>query len=170
MKYNIILFLHSLNLYDYIFLGASFIIFLLLLILIVLLRKKTFLSTFLLLFAVIFIVTAPILGYRELDNLLYARTCKLEKAQQLRFSPALLINATLTNHSKKLFHSCSVTANVSKVIHNKFIDELFVFNPFEQMTVTEKNIAPGSTRHIQMILQPFHSKKDFKVTLLSVCR
>lgn len=170
MKEAIISFVHELIVYDYILFAIIFLLFLLLLLFAVALRHKTTLAMFIFTLAILFLFIAPFIGYTQLDNFLYKRTCKLTQVKQLKFSPALLVQGTLTNKSNREFNKCTITANIYKVTHNAILNHLYALNPFQKMSIVQHNLMVKDARDIQMIIQPFYYKHDYNVSLTSVCR
>ena len=170
MKEKILHFLHSLIIYDYILFGVVFVLFFLLLILTILLRSKPALSLFVLLLSLIILFGGPIVGYIKLHEILYKKSCVITDVKALEFTPALVVNATITNESKRIFSTCKITAKLSKVFHYPYIDTLLTFNPFQTTSVVENNISIGETRALRIVVEPFTYTKDYNLTLGADCR
>ncbi len=170
MKDIAISFIHNLILYDYLLFGAIFAVFLLLIILVIIIRRYTVIALVVLFISILFLFISPIIGYVKLNHLLYRHTCKLIRVQQLKFSPALLIEGKIVNLSNKTFTKCVITASVSKTTHYKIINKLFTLTPFQTISIIKYAIKPNRSREIQIIMQPFITKKDYQVTLKALCR
>ena len=69
MKEKLLAFLHSLSVYDFIYFGAVFLIFILLILLTLLLRRRLTLALFLLLLAILDLAVGLTVGFGYFHNL-----------------------------------------------------------------------------------------------------
>lgn len=171
MKTQIIDFLHSLNVYDYLLVGAIVFLFLFLMILAILFRHKQTLALVLIILALITLLIAPIGGYITLHALLYKHTITLTTVKDLTFTEALLIQGDLNNTSKQTFKECTLYVGVSKISPIKPLNKLYPYVPFRHQIITLTGpIAPKSSQSFKLLIQPFHYNKRHSVSVIGQCR
>jgi len=170
MKEKLIEFLHSFTVYDYIYLGGVFFIFILLIILTLLLRTKPALSLFLLLLAILDIFLASTLGLDLFHNYMYKNSIKVTKAKRLKFVEAVVIEGSLKNESKFDFSTCKVTAKIFKDTHNKYKNMIFKLKPIKVESIKLNNIAKDADVKFKFLIEPFKYKKDFNVSVSGMCK
>ncbi len=171
MKQQIIAFIDSLILYDYILLGAVAALFILFLILAILIRRRPGLSVFMVLLAFIILLLGPTLGYMKLHEFLFKNEVTITDARKLEFTDALMIQGTLTNSSKFPFEHCRVTAGTYKVSGNTVMDMLFPLNPFRKASLTiDTPLEPGQSEPFKLFIERFHYQKDYNITIGADCQ
>lgn len=171
MKTQIIDFLHTLNIYDYLLFGGILFLFLFLMILSMLFRHKQTLPLVLILFALITLLIAPVGGYITLHSLLYKHTISLQTVKDLTFTDALLIQGDLNNTSNQTFKECSLYIGVSKISPIEPLNKLYPYLPFRHQTITLTGpITPQSSQSFKLLIQPFHYTKRHSVTVRGQCR
>jgi hypothetical protein len=170
MKEKILLFLHSLTTYDYIFYISIFVIFVVLILLILLLRNKPSIALLLLLIAILEVSLGPTIGYSYFHNYLYKNSITLTKAKRLQFVQAVVIEGKLKNESKFDFTSCEVKAKIVKKTKNKYKNMILQFKPIKTKTITLQDIPKNTDVAFKFLIEPFTYKKDFNVTVSGVCR
>ena len=171
MKTQIIDFLHTLNLYDYLLFGGILFLFLLLMILSILFRHKQTLALVFILFALITLLIAPVGGYITLHALLYKHTISLNTVKDLTFTDALLIQGDLSNTSQQTFKECTLYVGVSKISTIEPLNKLYPYLPFRHQTITLAGpITPKSSQSFKLLIQPFHYTKRHNVTVRGQCR
>jgi ABC-type transport system involved in multi-copper enzyme maturation permease subunit len=171
MKKNIIEFLHTLSLYDYLLFGGIVFLFLFLLIVSILLRHKQTLAISLVLLAFITLLTSPVAGYIALHALLYKHSITLTTVKDLTFTEALLIKGDLNNTSNETFKECRLYVGVSKISPIKPLNKLYVYLPFRRQTIIIKGpIKPKDSETFKLLIQPFNYTKRHNVTVLGQCR
>lgn len=171
MKRHVIDFLHTLNLYDYLFFGGIIFFFLFLLILSILLRHKQTLALILVILALITLLIAPIGGYIALHALIYKHSIKLTTVKDLEFTDALLVKGDMNNNSNETFKECTLYIGVSKISPIKPLNKVYPYLPFRRQTIVIKGpIAPKETKTFKLLIQPFHYAKRHSVTALGHCR
>ncbi|MDP1785346.1 MAG: DUF2393 family protein [Sulfuricurvum sp.] len=171
MKTDILTFIHTLNLYDYLLFGGIIFLFLFLLILSILFRHKQTLAISFVLLAFITLITAPIGGYIALHALLYKHTITLTTVKDLEFTEALIIKGDLNNTSKKTFRECTLYVGVSKVSSISFLNKLDPYFPFRRQTLSLSGpISPKETQTFKLLIQPFKYPKRHSVTVFGQCR
>ena len=171
MKTQIIDFLHTLNLYDYLLFGGIIFFFLFLLILSILLRHKQTLALILVVLALITLLIAPLGGYIALHALMYKHSINLTTVKDLEFTKALLIKGDITNTSKETFQECTLYLGVSKISPIKPLNKLYPYFPFRRQTIIIKGpILPQASETFKLLIQPFHYTKRHSVTVLGQCR
>jgi hypothetical protein len=170
MREKILEFIHGLGNYDYILFAALFVIFLLLLIVALLLRRRPFFASVFLLLSLGTLFVAPFVGYIQLHNYLYKNSIKITGVKALEFTPALIVNATLTNESQRDFSTCKIQVNIFKVAHNQILDAIFPLNPFQKVWIAENEIKKGEIRDLKIIVEPFNYKHDYNLSLGVDCR
>ncbi len=170
MKEKILLFFHSLTIYDYVYFGSVFILFLLFIILTLLLRKKPTLALFIFLIALIDITLGPTIGYNYFHSTLYKNKITLTKVKRLTFVQAVVIEGTIKNISKFDFKECKIKASILKNTHNKYKNLIFRFKPIKTDILTLKDIQKNKQVPFKFLIEPFRYKKDFNVSLSGVCK
>jgi len=170
MKINLQNFINGLIMYDYILFSGVLLLFILFIILAILLRKKTFLAIFLALLAFATFLLGPTVGYLVMHKLLFKNQTELLSYKKLHFTPAVVVEATITNQSKFDFKSCKITASAYKVTSNKYKNYIYKFKPFKKMSIVEEGIKKGQTRAFKIIVEPFTYGKDFNISLGADCK
>jgi len=170
VKEKLTAFIDALNLYDYLFFGGVFFVFLLFILITILLRKHIFLALLFLLSGFTLVLLSPTLGYKEFHTYLYKNKITLLSYKKLHFSDAVVIEGNLTNESKFDFTECTIYASVFKVTKNKYKNILYKLKPLKKMTIVQTDIKKKQTRYFKMIIDPFTYEKDFNVTIGSLCR
>ena len=170
MKEKILLILHSLSVYDYVYFGSIFILFLLFIILTLLLREKITLAMLMLLIALVDISLGPTLGYSYFHSTLYKNQITIKKAKKLTFVQAVVIEGELTNKSKFYFKECKIEASILKDTHNKYKNLIFKLKPIKTDILTIKDIPQGKSVSFKFLIEPFKYKKDFNVSVSGVCK
>lgn len=170
MKEKILVFLHSLTVYDLIYFGAVFLLFILLIVFVLFLRQRLIAALLLLLVAILEISLGPTIGFRFFHNTLFKNEIVLTKTKRLHFVKALVIKGKLKNISRFDFKSCLVQATVYKETHNKFKNLIFKLKPIKQADITIKDIPKGADGTFEFFIEPFTYKKDFNVSVKGVCR
>ncbi len=171
MKKNILEFLHSLSLYDYLLFGGIVFLFLFLLILAILFRHKQTLAISLVLLAFMTLLIAPFAGYIALHALMYKHTITLTTVQDLTYTEALLIKGDINNTSKQTFKECTLRIGVSKISPIKPLNKLYPYLPFRRQTIVINGpIKPKDSKTFKLLIHPFHYTKRHSVTVLGQCR
>lgn len=170
MKQRLAAFIDQLTLYDYLLFGGSVLLFVLFLVLAILLRKRTGLAITCTLLAVMTILFVPTVGYVELNDYIYKHDVGITEIRPLEFSDALVVRGTLTNRSKRDFHTCTITAGAYKVAHNSVLDLLYPLNPFRSGSITKTNVLKGEKLEFKIFVEPFRYTKDYNVSIGATCR
>ena len=170
IKDKITAFTEGLITYDYILFGSVFTLFILFIVLAIILRKKVGLSIFLILFSFTLLILGPILGYLKMHEYLFKNSTQLISQKKLSFTPAVVVNATVTNESKFDFKSCEITASAHKVSKNVIKKYIYPLKPFKKMSILEENILKGETREFKIIVEPFTYKKDYNISIKASCK
>jgi len=163
-------FLDELIKYDYILFGTVFTLFILFIILAIVLRKKVAISIFLIIFSFVILTLGPTLGYIKMHEYLYKNSCELVSQKRLSFTPAIVVNGTITNESKLDFKSCKITANVYKSSKNIIKKYIYPLKPFKKMSIVQGNILKGETQEFKIIVEPFTYKKDYNISIKASCK
>ncbi len=170
MKEKLLLFLHSLTTYDYIYYIAVFVVFLVLILLILLLRKKITLALLLLLGTILEISLGPTIGFEYFHNYLYKNSIEITKAKKLTFVPAVVIEGKLKNESNFDFKSCVIEAKILKKTKNTYKNMILKLKPLRKQTLTLKNIPKGADVSFKFLIEPFNYKKDIDVDVSGMCK
>ncbi len=170
MKEQLLLYLHDLTKFDYIYFVAVFVIFILLILLVLLLRKKATLALSLLLIALLEISLAPTIGHSYFHTFLYKNSIELTKVKRLQFVKALVIEGKLTNESKFDFKSCRIEAKVLKETHNSFKNLVFRLKPITTQSIVVNDIPKGADVDFKFLIEPFNYSKDFNVSVSGTCK
>jgi len=164
-------FINHMIIYDYFLLGGVFILFIVLLLLAIALRHKMGVAIFLVLLAFGILTAGSVGGYIALHHYLFQHIIFVREIKALEFTEALLIKGDLNNTSKRPFTECTITAEVYKVSHNKFIDPVYPYIPFKRSTLKiAEGILPGQSASFKLFIEPFHYAKDYNVTVKGKCR
>ena len=155
-------FTNNLISYDYILFGSVFFLFVLFIILAIVLRRKTVLAIIL-----IFLST---FGYIKMHQILFKNSTKLISQKKLSFTPAVVVNGTITNESKLNFKSCKITASAYKFSKNAIKKHIYPLKPFKKMSIIKENILKGETQEFKIIVEPFRYKKDYNISIKASCR
>ncbi len=172
MKTQLLHFIDTLALYDYLLFGGILFFFFLFLILAVLLHHRLTLAITLILTAFLLLLGAPLGGYLLLHKYVYTHTITLTTVQDLEFTEALLIKGDINNTSKQSFKECTIYFGVSKTSSIKILnDKVYPYLPFRRKTLTiTQSIKPNSTETFKFLVEPFSYPKKFSVTAWGVCR
>lgn len=171
MKTQIVNFIHTLALYDYLLFGGVVFIFAFFLILAVLLHYHLKTAITLITMAFLTMIIAPFAGYHILHAQIYKHKIALTTVQDLEFSNILLIRGDLNNTSKKSFKECTVTIKVSKTHRIKQLNKLYTYLPFRTKKIILKEpLKPNKSQSFKLLIEPFTYNKKFSVTAAGVCR
>lgn len=171
MKTTIIEFINRLLIYDYLLFGGIILLFILILLLAVVLREKIALAVFLVFVAFGALTGGSVVGYILLHKHLFKHTITLTEVKALEFTEALLIKGDINNTSKRTFSQCTFNTGVHKVTHNRYIDPVYPYFPFQKSSLTVKeSIAPGEKLSFKLFVEPFRYTKDFNITIKAECR
>jgi hypothetical protein len=172
MKTQLLHFIDTLALYDYLLFGGILFFFFLFLILAILFRHKLILAIMLVFFAFLLLISGPFGGYLLLHKYLYKHTITLTTVQDLEYTEALLLKGDISNMSKQTFKECTLYFGISQVSSIKILnDKVYPYLPFrrEMLTLTQP-IKPGDTESFKLLVEPFNYPKKFSVTAWGVCR
>ena len=170
IKEKITAFINELVIYDYILFGSLFALFLLFIILAIVLRKKVAFSIFLILLSFSILILGPTLGYIKMHQYLYKNSCELLSQKRLSFTPAIVVNGTITNESKFDFSSCKITASVYKSSKNIVKKYIYPLKPLKKMSILQENILKGETQEFKIIVEPFTYSKDYNISIKASCK
>ncbi|MGZ5207512.1 MAG: DUF2393 family protein [Sulfuricurvum sp.] len=170
MKPQILHFIDTLSLYDYLLFGGILFFFFFLLILAVVLHRKLALAITLIITAFILLISAP-LSYLALHTTIYKHTITLATVQDLEFTEALLIRGDINNTSKQTFKECTITFGISKVSSIGALNKIYHYLPFRRQTlVLSHSIKPHQGENFKILIEPFNYSKNFSVTAWGQCR
>ncbi len=170
IKDKITAFIEGLITYDYILFGSVFTLFILFIILAIMFRRKMALSIFLILFSFTILTLGPTLGYIKMHEYLYKNSCKLVSQKKLSFTPAIVVNGTITNESKFDFSSCKITASVYKSSKNIIKKYIYPLRPLKEVSILQDNILKGETQKFKMIVEPFTYNKEYNISIKGSCK
>jgi len=170
IKEKITAFINELVVYDYILFGSVFALFLLFIILAIILRKKIVLSIVLILFSFTILTLGPTLGYIKMHEQLYKNSCELLSQKRLSFTPAIVVNGTITNESKFDFSSCKISATAYKSSNNIVKKYVYLLKPLKKRSILQENILKGETQEFKIIIEPFTYKKDYNISIKASCK
>ncbi len=171
MKTKIIDFINNLLIYDYFLFGGIILLFVLLLILAIVLREKIAFAVFLVLLAFGILTAGSVGGYLWLHSYLFKSKVTVTEVKALEFTEALLVRGEVHNLSKRPFSRCVLTTGVHKVTHNRYIDTIYPYIPFQKSSYTlEETIGAGERAPFKLFVEPFRYTKDFNITVKADCR
>lgn len=170
MKSKITAFINELITYDYILFGGTFILFILFIILGIALRRKTIIAIFFILVSFVILFGAPTVGYIKMHEYLFANSLKITNEKKLTFTKAVVINATITNDSKRYFDSCKITAKAHKISKNKLKNFLYSLKSFQKMSIVVADVETGQIKEFKMFLEPFTYSRDYYISLGAKCK
>lgn len=163
-------FTNNLISYDYILFGSVFFLFVLFIILAIVLRRKTVLAIILIFLSFLILVLGSTFGYIKMHQILFKNSTKLISQKKLSFTPAVVVNGTITNESKLNFKSCKITASAYKFSKNAIKKHIYPLKPFKKMSIIKENILKGETQEFKIIVEPFRYKKDYNISIKASCR
>ena len=170
MKEKLLAFLHTLTLYDFIYFGAVFFLFILLILLTLLFRRKLTLALLMLLLAIVDLFVGLTFGFGYFHNSLFKNSVTITRAKKLHFVEAVVIEGKLKNESKFDFTSCRLQATIYKKTPNKYKNLLFRLKPLKSSSITVKNIPKGADVDFKFLIEPFSYKKEIDVSVEGVCK
>lgn len=171
MKTQIVEFIHTLNLYDYLLFGGIIFFFLLFLILSIMFHQRIRLAITFVLLAFILLFTAPVIGYILLHSFVYKHKITLTTVQDLEFSDALVIKGDLNNTSSQTLKECTLYTGISQVSSIQPLNTLYTYLPFRRKSLTINGpIAPAEGTSFKLLIEPFSYPKHFQVTVRGNCR
>ncbi len=170
MKSKITAFINELIIHDYILFGGAFVLFILFIILGIALRRRIIIAIFFILLSFVILFGAPTVGYIKMHEYLFSNSLKVLNEKKLTFTKAVVINATITNESKRHFKSCKITAKAHKVSKNKLKSILYSFKSFQKMSIVVTDIQAGQVKEFKMFLEPFTYSKDYYISLGAKCK
>lgn len=170
MREKLLAFTDSLIKYDYILFGSIVLTFFLLIVIALILRKKIGLSIFIVIFAFIFLLVAPFVGYNLIHKHLFKNELTLSSQKKLQFTNAVVVFGKLKNTSKLDFESCLITAFVNKQTSNKLKNYILTFKPIMKMSIVEEDITIGNEIDFKIIVEPFTYSRDYNISLKADCR
>jgi hypothetical protein len=163
-------FVNELLIYDYIFFGSIFVLFILLVTLGIILRGKPLLATFFILLAFTAITAGSYFGYNELHTYLFSNKLTIKSQKKLTFTQAVIVNGNIKNTSKMNFKSCMAVATVYKKDPLEIKELILRLKPIKKVSIIEKDIKKGETRNIKIIIEPFTYKKEYKIFVEAECK
>ncbi len=101
---------------------------------------------------------------------LYKNSCKLVSQKKLSFTPAIVVNGTITNESKFDFSSCKITASVYKSSKNIIKKYIYPLRPLKEVSILQDNILKGETQKFKMIVEPFTYNKEYNISIKGSCK
>lgn len=170
MKEKLLEFLHTLTPYDFLYLGAVFLLFVLLILVTLLLRHKMTLALIVLLVALLDISLGPTLGFGLFHSYMFKNSIEITKAKRLKFVEAVVIEGKLKNESDFDFKRCKVIAKIYKDTHNKYKNLILKLKPITKSELELKDIPKGADASFKFLIEPFRYKKDFLVAVEGVCK
>ncbi len=170
MKHKILDFMDSLIKYDYILFASIFFVFFLFIVLALVFRRKARLSIFLVLFAFVFLMVSPIVGYAKLHTYLFKNELTLTSEKKLQFTKAVVVLGKLKNTSQRDFEACLITAIVTRASENKYKNYIYGLKPIMKMSIVEEDIVMGNEIGFKLIVEPFTYTKKYNIALEADCR
>lgn len=171
MKTQILHFIDHMLPYDYLLFGGIIVVFILILALAIVFRHKLAIAIILVLIAFGVLTAGSVVGYAMMHHYLFKNNIALKEVKALEFTEALLIKGEINNTSKRVFNECTLTAGVHKVTHNRYLDRVYPYVPFQKsvMSVQEK-ITPGQAASFKLFIEPFRYTHDYNITVKADCR
>lgn len=170
MREKLLAFADSLIKYDYMLFGSIVLIFFLLIVIALILRNNIRLSISIVVFAFIFLLVSPFVGYTQMHKYLFKNELTLSSQKKLQFTNAVVVFGKLKNTSKLDFKSCLITAFVNKRTSNKYKNYIYTFKPIMKMSILEEDIVIGNEIDFKIIVEPFTYSRDYNISLEADCR
>jgi len=101
---------------------------------------------------------------------LYKNSCELLSQKRLSFTPAIVVNGTITNESKFDFSSCKISATAYKSSNNIVKKYVYLLKPLKKRSILQENILKGETQEFKIIIEPFTYKKDYNISIKASCK
>lgn len=170
LKANLQAFISTLHTYDYIIFGAVGALFLLMLLLAIVIRQKIVASLFLIIFALILIVTGPIVGYKYVHAIIYKTEISDLLVKKLEFTEALVIKGTLQNLGKQGYSKCRISASAYKGASN-FLEELvYPLKPFDKVSILkEEDLNITQSFDFKLVMEPFTYSNEYNISIEANC-
>lgn len=163
-------FIHGLLVYDYIFFGAIFILFLLFVILGIILRHRLSIALFFIVLGFMTLFAGSFFGYKELHRYLFANKITLVEQKKLTYSQAVVVYGNIKNISKRDFKSCKIISTVYRSDKLEIKELLFRLKPLKKVSIVTPEIKKGDTQDFKIIVEPFTYKKEYFLTLEADCK
>jgi len=161
--------LHTYDYYAFIWIGLVF--FILLVLSVVMVKKRTSHAVITLLFAFIFLISAPFISFYLIHNFVYKTEVQVDMVKKLHYSKSLVIKGTLINRGIENFQTCKIEAGVIKTGQNFLKDFVSKIKPMKKKIIfVEKKIIPGEIHLFNFIIEPYTYRGDFNVTLKAECK
>jgi len=161
--------LHTYDYYAFIWIGLVFII--LLILSIVMVRKKTSHAVITMLFAFIFLLSAPFISFYFIHNFVYKTEIQVDMVKKLQYSKSLVIKGTLINRGIEDFGTCKIEADVIKTGQNFLKNFISTIKPIKKKVISvNKKLVPGEIHIFNFIIEPYTYRGDFNVTLKANCK
>ncbi|NOQ30601.1 MAG: DUF2393 domain-containing protein [Helicobacteraceae bacterium] len=162
----------DLIIYDYLFFGVAFVLFILLVLISAMLYRKIILSILIMTLAVSLFIVTPTAGILVFHKFLYSNTVTIDSVKKLEYSQALLIKGTLKNTSKLSFKRCRVTVNAFKVTGNAIKDLIYPYKPFKHSSTLLKDtiIAKKESINYRILMEPFTYSKEYNLSVKASCK
>ncbi|MEA3370097.1 MAG: DUF2393 family protein, partial [Campylobacterota bacterium] len=116
------------------------------------------------------LIIGPTFGYIKMHQILFKNSTELISQKKLSFTPAVVVNGTLTNESSFDFKSCKITASAFKLSKNLIKKHIYPLKPFKKMSIVKENILKGETQKFKIIVEPFTYKRDYNISIKASCR
>jgi len=161
--------LHTYDYYAFIWIGLVFII--LLVLSIVMVRKKAGHAVIIMIFAFIFLLSAPFISFYLIHNFIYKTEIQVDMVKKLQYSKSLVIKGTLINRGIEDFSTCNIEADVIKTGQNFLKNFISTIKPIKKKVIlVNKRIIPGEIHLFSFIIEPYTYRGDFNVTLKANCK
>ena len=128
------------------------------------------LAIFIVIFAFVFLLVAPFIGYSQMHKYLFKNELTLTSQKKLQYTKAVVVFGKLKNVSKLDFDACLITAVVNKSTSNKYKNYIYKFKPIMKMSIIEEDIVIGNEIDFKIIVEPFTYSKDYNISLEADCR
>lgn len=172
IKLSFLTYLRHLELYDYLALTWFIVTFVLLIIFaIVIAKRSSALSLLLIFLALIFFVVSPFAIKFKLNEALRTTHTEVLSTKKLTYSESLLVDATITNNSQKVFKRCLIqTKLVKKNTSEGILAFINTLKPIaNQSMLVQDPLKEGETLEHRTVFDNFSYPADVVAYISAEC-
>lgn len=144
--------------------------FLFLILSFMLMARYVLLGIFVAFALIVILVTGPFVGKWFLNDTFRHVDVNITKQKQLTYTNTFIINANLTNRSKKTFSICKVYSGFIKSSKSKYKNILNALKPLNKKSfILTKQILPNQNIDFRIVYDNFRKSKDTNLTVKAEC-
>ena len=170
MRAGLHYYLQNFSIYDYLAIAWVLLLFIVLLFLVIFaIAKHQLLGALLLIIDIGFLFGGMYYALNFVDERVRAREVSINWVKQLTYTDAVIVDANLTNLSKKPFKFCKVKVKFFKASPYKFVQKIYEFKPVQSKSIDLNSpLDVNQTRNFDLIIDDF-APRDYNVSISSEC-